>query len=178
MKVYADMDGVTALFEQASLEEMTQEGFFLSRKPVQNVIEFLKLLSEDPAVELFSLSAVLSDMAEAEKREWNKKYMPFLKPDHQIYLPYGVNKAEYLKSLGFPISNNDILVDDFSPNLHAWHGVGVKMYNGINGTHGTWKGYSVHSNMTSDIMYRQMAGICLSVRMQEQYINVTQNNCL
>jgi hypothetical protein len=178
MNVYADMDGVSALFEKASLEEMTSKGFFASRKPVLNVIEFFRLLSHNKSVNLFILSSVLSDMAEDEKREWNKEWMPFIKSENQIYIPYGVDKAEYLKAQGIAINNDDILVDDFSLNLHSWHGVGVKMYNGINGNHGTWKGYSLHSNMAPDIMYKQMVGICFAVNLQEQYINISNQNSL
>ena len=178
MNVYGDMDGVSALFGKASIEEITSKGFFASRKPVPNVIEFFRMLSQNPTINFYSLSAVLSDMAEEEKRGWNKEHAPFIKPDHQIYLPYGVDKAAYLKAQGIMVNDNDILIDDFSPNLYGWHGIGVKMYNGINGTHGTWHGYSIHSDMTPEIMYRQMVGICMSVALQEQYINTTQQNCL
>ena len=47
----------------------------------------------------------------------------------------------------------NVLLDDYSRNLHEWKAegnIGCKFYNGINGTHGTWNGYSVSSWMTAE----------------------------
>ncbi len=160
MRIYVDMDGVTAKFEKASLEEMYADGFFLSRKVVPNVIDCLEKLSRAFDVELYILSAVISDRAREEKIAWNKENVPFIPLNHQLYPPYGENKATYLKEKGLEIGKDDILIDDFSPNLHSWPGIGIKIYNGINGTHGTWQGYSVHSNMNPKHMCYQVLGIC------------------
>ena len=39
------------------------------------------------------------------------------------------------------------LLDDFTPELKDWNGKAIKLYNGINGTKGTWHGYSVRADM-------------------------------
>ena len=53
-----------------------------------------------------------------------------------------------------------ILVDDYSRNLHAWElagHVGIKFYNGINGSHGSWKGCAIGSAMSVQEMYDVIA---------------------
>lgn len=151
------MDGVTALFEPASIEEMTTEGFFISRKPVKPVIAMVKNLMSQDDVEVYSLSSYLLPVSKKEKIEWNSIHVG-LQEDKQLYVPYGENKGEFLQCIG-GIRPDDILLDDFSQNLHSWTGIGVKLYNGINGTHGTWDGFSIHSNMKPELMTLQLNAI-------------------
>lgn len=77
------------------------------------------------------------------------------------------------------IKPGDVLVDDFTKNLNEWQGVAVKLYNGINGTHGTWQGFSIHNKMTPDKMVSQLDGISMmesmKIRMQEQEQGVVRN---
>ena len=45
------------------------------------------------------------------------------------------------------------LLVDYYRILHEWKAdgnIGCKFYNGINGTHGTWDGYSVNIGMTAE----------------------------
>ena len=55
----------------------------------------------------------------------------------------------------------------------------MKLYNGINGTHGTWQGFSIHNKMTPDKMVSQLDGISMMesmrIRMQEQEQSVVRN---
>lgn len=153
--VYFDMDGVTARWEEASLEELFTEGFFLSRKPVVDVISAVEKLQQSGLCSVYILSSVVNEHAEAEKREWNQKYMGFIPEERQIYVPYGSNKSDFLPQR----RDTDILVDDFSKNLHEWHGVGVKLLNGINWTKGTWKGHVVNGTASADIIYQSLCGL-------------------
>ena len=77
------------------------------------------------------------------------------------------------------IKPGDVLVDDFTKNLNEWQGVAVKLYNGINGTHGTWQGFSIHNKMTPDKMVSQLDGISMmesmKIRVQEQEQSVVRN---
>ena len=85
--------------------------------------------------------------------------MPEISRDRRIFVPYGTDKGEYLKSIGFNPNGSDILLDDFTPNLRTWHGVGVKLLNGINGTHGTWTGYVVNGKGSADVVAKSLLGI-------------------
>lgn len=156
-RIFIDMDGVTALFEPSSIEEMTTEGFFINRKPVKPVITMVKNLMNQSDVEVYSLSSYLLPISKKEKIEWNSIHVG-IPEDRQLYVPYGKDKGEFLHCIG-GIRQDDMLLDDFSKNLHSWSGIGVKIYNGINGTHGSWKGFSIHSNMDPEFMTLQLNAI-------------------
>ncbi len=159
-RFFIDMDGVTAKFEPASIEEMTSEGFFRSRKPVDSVIRMVAMLQEQPDIEVYVLSSYLLPVSKKEKIEWNRENTNIPR-ENQIYVPYGTDKSEFLDEL-VGMKKDDVLLDDFTPNLKTWDGVAVKLYNGINGTHGTWTGYSIHSNMDPELMFNQINSISIS----------------
>lgn len=172
-RFFIDMDGVLAKFEQASLEEMTSPGFFASRKPDQDVIEMVSLLRERQTsenIEVYILSSYLLPISKEEKIAWNEKYT-HIPIENQIYVPYGESKTAALEVIG-GIRPTDVLVDDFSNNLREWGGIAIKLYNGINGTHGTWRGFSIHSNMDPNLMVNQLDGISMMettrMKLQEQ----------
>lgn len=170
-RFFIDMDGVLAEWEDASIEEMTSKNFFLSRKPDLNVCDMLKLLidrQEQEGIEIYILSSYLLPISKAEKIEWNKKYTN-IPLERQIYVPYGEDKAKALSSIG-GIREDDVLLDDFTWNLKRWPGIAVKLYNGINGTHGTWDGFSIHNNMSPFKMVCQLDGISMmeTVRIQSE----------
>lgn len=69
----------------------------------------------------------------------------------KIFVPYGYNKADFI--------NNEaaILIDDSTYELFHWQKrpglVGIKYYNGFNGTHGNWarlNGLSISRDMSID----------------------------
>ncbi len=179
-RFFIDMDGVLAKWENASLEEMTSPGFFLSRKVDENVCGMVNQLLEKQIaenIEVYILSSYLLPISKEEKIQWNEQYT-HIPIERQIYVPYGENKAEALGCIG-GIKAGDVLVDDFTKNLNDWQGVAVKLYNGINGTHGTWQGFSIHNKMTPDKMVSQLDGISMMesmrIRMQEQEQSVVRN---
>lgn len=174
-RIFVDMDGVVAKWEEASLEEMTSPGFFASRKPVEKVINAVNKLCGNPEHDVYILSSYLLPISKQEKIAWNDKYTK-IPQDHQIYVNYGESKSEALQKIG-GIRQDDVLLDDFSHNLHEWQGIGVKLYNGINGTHGTWTGFSVHSNMEPDIMAMQITAVAKAgkEKIQEQRRGEVEN---
>ena len=61
-RFFIDMDGVLAKWENASLEEMTSPGFFLSRKVDENVCGMVNQLLEKQIaenIEVYILSSYL-----------------------------------------------------------------------------------------------------------------------
>lgn len=172
-RIFIDMDGVLAKWENATLEEMTSPGFFASRKPVANVINAVRRLQDNPEFEVFILSSYLLDISKEEKITWNALHTQ-IPEDHQIYVPYGEKKGLALQKIG-GIQPDDVLLDDFSQNLHEWEGIGVKLYNGINGTHGTWAGFSVHSNMTPEHMVMQLTAVAKEGREQLRNQQLSNN---
>ena len=154
-RIYFDMDGVLAKWESCSIEKTFEPGFFLSREPMRNVIAAAKMLCTDD-FDVYVLSATYEDHdnhSVIEKRKWNKEYTG-IPEKNQIYVPYGTDKC-----VGLNIRPCDVLVDDFSENLRKWPGTAIKLYNGINGTKGSWDGFSCHSNMKAELLYLQLKAI-------------------
>lgn len=152
-RIFFDMDGTLTVWKNATIEEVAAAGFFLNSEPQRNVVDMVGMLLADARHEVFTLSSTFQDdHSEAEKKEWLHHCIPELPDNHMLFVPYGRPKGEWLPA-AYP---EDVLVDDLSTNLHQWHGIGVKVYNGVNGNHRTWKGFSVHSDMMPELMLRQL----------------------
>lgn len=114
------MDGTLAEFKPVDeIETLYEKGYFAELKPQENVVGGIKaFITEHSDVEVYVLSSVLSDSSYAlsEKNEWLDKYIPEIDEAHRIFVPCGEDKAAYVTG---GISGNDILLDDYSANLHA-----------------------------------------------------------
>ena len=145
VRLFVDMDGTLAEFKPTKkLEDLYEKGYFINLKPFPEVVEAVKKLNEDPDVEVFVLSAYLTDSEFAldEKKEWLDKNAPFIDAAHRIFCPCGTDKK-----LAVPngIKLTDRLLDDYTVNLKDWEppAVGIKLLNGINNTKGTWQGQKI-----------------------------------
>lgn len=145
-RIFFDMDGVLAKWEDAPIEEIAAPGYFLHRKPDYNILSAFNEVVESGLYEVFILSSVFKDdHSAAEKLKWLRTYGVKLDEQHILFSIYGSSKSDYVPEQ----RPDDILVDDFSYNLRTWHGIGIKYLNGINATKGTWKGFTVSSNSSS-----------------------------
>ena len=177
-RFFFDMDGVLAKWESASLEQMTTPGFFLNRVPDDNSLKMLNVLKircETEGAQIYILSSYLLPMSMEEKIQWNEKYTG-IPLNHQVYVKYGESKSDAIDQIG-GVRKNDVLLDDFSDNLREWKGIAVKYYNGINGTKGTWDGFSIHANMNPDIMASQLEAISIfeSIRIRTEEKGMDKN---
>lgn len=159
-KCYFDMDGTIAKWQDIPLEVIAAPGYFKNVPVIESMCHVVTRLIKEShtknSPEIFILSSVFQDDHSVDdKKYWLRVNLPEMDEDHMIFVPYGEKKSSVIKEP----NSSDILVDDFTFNLKSWHGVGIKVYNGINGTHGTWDGYSIHSNMNPELLYRQLKGI-------------------
>lgn len=141
-RLFVDMDGTLAEFKVVdTLEKLYEKDYFLNLKPNENVIEAVRWLVDEENIEVYVLSAVLSDSKYAldEKNKWLDKYLPEIKMENRIFPPCGKDKKDYLPD---GIRTDDVLLDDYTKNLQAWEppAKGIKCLNGINNTKGTWQG--------------------------------------
>lgn len=135
--IYFDMDGVLAKWRSVSVEETFRQGFFREAEVDLGVLNLIRLLVS-VGYDVKILSAAYNKQARKEKKEWLSEIgLGFL---DVTFVPYGEPKAAF-------VSGKAILIDDYSQNLREWvsaYGhVGIKYYNGQNGTKGTWNGFSM-----------------------------------
>lgn len=160
-RLFVDMDGVLCRFNKdASIEEVASKGYFKRCEPQQSVINAVLRILHETYTEVFILSSVFADdHSVADKNWWLDEYgLSGIDDDHRLFVPYGMSKAVFLQeSVG--AGKNDFLLDDFSKNLHEWHGIGIKLLNGLNGTKGTWNGYNVSSRSSEDVIKNTLLGI-------------------
>lgn len=145
-RIFVDMDGTLAVFKPVEqLEVLYEEGYFRNLAPQINVLQAVKkIIQEYPDVEVYVLSAYLSDSPYAlhEKNEWLNRFLPELDFDHRVFVPCGEDKSAFVPG---KLNQDDYLLDDYTVNLNAWEppARGIKVLNGINGTHGTWQGSKI-----------------------------------
>ena len=143
-RLFVDMDGTLAVFRPVdTLEKLYEKDYFVNLEPQMNVIDGIRhIIRNNPNIEVFVLSAVLSDSPYAvpEKNTWLDKYLPEVDADHRLYPVCGESKKEFLKESYGGVRSDDFLLDDYSKNLHEWEppAKGIKVMNGINGKNGTW----------------------------------------
>lgn len=143
-RLFVDMDGTLAVFRSVdTLEKLYEKDYFANLEPQMNVIDGIRhIIRNNPNIEVFVLSAVLSDSPYAvpEKNEWLDKYLPEVDAEHRLYPACGESKKEFLKGSYGGVRSDDFLLDDYSKNLHEWEppAKGIKVMNGINGKNGTW----------------------------------------
>lgn len=141
-RLLVDLDGTAAKFTPVdTLEILYEKGYFRNLEPQMNVINAVKeIIRDHPEKEVYILSSVLSDSpyAEQEKNEWIDEYLPEIDSGHRIFPPCGKDKKDFVPG---GIRQDDVLLDDYTNNLINWQppAKGIKVLNGINHTHGTWK---------------------------------------
>lgn len=140
-RLFVDMDGTLAEFKTVdTLETLYEKNYFLNLKPITGVIEAVKQIAANPGIDVYILSSYLSDSAYAisEKEQWLDKYMPEITEERRLFVACGQKKSSVVPG---HIRSNDFLLDDYTINLNDWEppARGIKILNGINHTHGTWK---------------------------------------
>ena len=150
IRVFFDMDGVLAKWHPDATEaDLYREGYFRHLEPTPYV-DMAKTLSEDPEIELFTLSNILieSHFAYYEKWDWLERELPEVPPHHRLFVPCFTAKGDGV--IG-GLRPSDVLVDDHTPNLLSWAergSLGIKAHNEVNNRHGRWKG--LHIKPTDD----------------------------
>ena len=161
-RLFVDMDGTLAEFKTVdTLETLYEKDYFINLKPNENVLGAIKQLIADNDIDVYILSAYLTDSRYAleEKNAWLDKYLPELPQEKRLFVPCGTDKSVAVPGL---IRPDDYLLDDYTKNLSEWEppARGIKLINGINHTNGTWQGDKIQfthapeelSSIISDVM--------------------------
>lgn len=176
-RIFVDMDGTLAVFNQVdTLEKLYEPGYFASLSPHTNVVEAVKALQKRDDIEVYILSAVLLDSKYAlqEKNEWIDRYLPETDAKHRIFVPFGEAKNKYVP---YGIKPDDILLDDYTINLKAWDppARGLKLLNGINGTHGTWTGNKIAFNKSPEELAGKIIKYAKTDVLESDNLSETEN---
>lgn len=162
-RLFIDMDGTLCEFTPCrEVETLYQKGYFENLNPREEFIDLIKdYIKKYGKDEVYVLTSYLSDSSFAyeEKEMWLKKYVPQIKEENYIFVPYGESKAKFAKE---KLCKRDILLDDFSKNLFEWEGKGgtaIKVMNGINGTKGTWRKKRVNENPSLEELEKVMNNV-------------------
>lgn len=151
IRMFVDMDGTLTVFNQEkNIDVLFEKNYFLNQEPMQNMVEAIaKIASANMGIDVYVLTACLnSKYAKAEKNLWLDKYLPMIDQKHRIFCDYGTEKSRFIKNP----KNNDVLLDDYTKNLISWHGIGIKVLNGINDTHKSWQGERINSFFESEFL--------------------------
>ena len=151
INLFIDMDGTLVEWRSATLQELLTPGFFLGGRAYENVVRaVLRLAKNGSEIAVSTLSAYLeeSNTALQEKNLWLDGIQ--FPASNRYFVPIGGTvgkrdaKVAYVENkLGRALAQTDVLLDDYSVNLHAWAeagGTAVKLMNGVNGSKGTWQG--------------------------------------
>lgn len=160
-RIFVDMDGTLAEFRTVdTMETLYEKGYFANLPAHENVIEGLKtFMKENPEVEVYILSSVLEDSpyAQNEKNAWLDQYIPEIDAEHRIFSSCGSAKCEFVPS---GVKEGDILLDDYSKNLHEWPGDAIKLMNGINGTKGSWQWKRIDYQIPAAAFAENLLNLC------------------
>lgn len=86
--LFVDMDGTIAeykVYQEGFITTETKE-LFLNSMPMQVIINELEKINEIANLDIFILTLSKSKIIEEEKKEWLKKYVPFVKKENYIIL--------------------------------------------------------------------------------------------
>lgn len=162
-RLFIDMDGTLTVFDtEATMEQLRAPGYFAALSPLPNMTKTVeRLLESGEFDEVYILSSYLDGTnAIEEKDSWLDHQIPQIDTAHRIYPICGTNKSSYIPG---GVCCTDLLLDDYSVNLHDWQaagGLGVKLLNGINGRFGTWKGAAVSNSKTPE----EIAGEIIAIK--------------
>ena len=154
--IFIDMDGVIAEHVRDDYvgenPKFLQPHYFSTCEPNPTIVAFVHLLQEFDIPYLF-LSRVAPPLnyreSTIDKHQWLSKFVP---GSNAIFTQSSkVDTAQ--QWLGRNLQTDDVLIDDFNPNLEEWETVGataVKFLNG-NNSPDTW--HRTASNVTELIEY-------------------------
>ena len=175
MKIFWDFDGTLYQFLKVGPDEWAAAGY--SRKLSllsESIAPMLSILNNMPKdlcgekIENYLLSAVVSDEAREDKI-WkiNNDNLP-ISVENMIFVRYGESKADAIKQMGIEIGKGDLFIDDYTPNLNDMDELltCVKMLNGINDTHGSWKGSRISAFASPMAIVRDLLAISYADRQQ------------
>lgn len=154
---FFDMDGTLALYHRWVYTSTKEEPwwakiagthYYATLPPHTKMVEFVRQRLQEHPQSVYILTSIgVTEAAAyyehtADKICWVQEHLPELLPDH--FLVVAAKRPEQgqvtksmvaEQTLGRPLCLDDLLYDDFNPNLQEWKQAGgtpIKVLNGIN----------------------------------------------
>lgn len=159
INVYVNIDILTVQDAVSSIDTIYQQGYYLNKKPILNVLDALKKFKrkDEIKIHIISLYPDASKFALFERNKWIDKYLPEVTPDNRIFISYGK------KNLFEQYNDDSILIDNFLQNLQLWKGIGIMASR--NSENMEWCGVSVDTSLNSSILFYTLKRLII-----EQYV--------
>lgn len=157
-RYYFDMDGTLAKYDRAvycgnpPLFEDPNNHYFLQCKPdivmLKVFSQYVRRAMSGDGTEVAILSSMMPGSVGRvhwhDKQLWLRRHLSQQVAAHTLLFPVvGESKAIAAERLkGAPLTKQDILIDDYNPNLEEWRTAGgraIKYINGVN-SHGSFDG--------------------------------------
>lgn len=152
--IFIDLDGTLAQWQWVGPDTFTKNGYFSSLPQIESMVGATKKLVSE-GYDVYILSAVLrDDHSENDKNEWLDQYLPEIPRQNRIFVPYGCSKDNFIEH-----HENDVLIDDYNPNLDDWEGIPIKFCNGINNGSGEWKGYTISHTSSGEVIAKTIMAL-------------------
>ena len=148
-----DQDGVLAVYERDAYNfdskegpRFLQEGYFRTVKPNITAIKLLEKCMEVCPNDTYIITTVpnvpnKNDIV-MDKLFWITSYIPRFNIGTQFIAPTDAKMTFIEWIRGSSITQRDVLIDDYNPNLYSWAtrgGTAIKFINGLNHIE-TWAG--------------------------------------
>lgn len=121
--LFVDMDGTIveySVYPQGFITTKTKD-LFLNANPIEVAINSLKNVNEIENLDIYILSLARSNIIVEEKKQWLKKFAPFIKEENYIIInrengEYNPENKEFIKSIKMKEKLNEydfvMLLDD------------------------------------------------------------------
>lgn len=149
-RIFIDMDGTIAEYRADTGSRYLEKGYFCGLLPYQSMIRATKRLIRD-GYDVYILTTVCTIDAILEKESWLDRYLPELSGSRRLYATPDKPKNAFLPG---GQHKNDILIDDHTPNLLAWHGTAIKAIHPLNHRKGIWNGETVNVHAADELADR------------------------
>ena len=127
--LFVDMDGTIVeyrVFPENFVTTETKE-VFLNAEPLEVILKNLEKINEIDNLDVYILSLARSFIIVEEKKQWLKKYAPFIRKENYILLnkengDYNAENREFIKSIKMmeKLNEYDYVIIDSPPTPSVW----------------------------------------------------------
>lgn len=98
-RIFFDLDGVLAVWQDVPQEHLTQKGYFSSIPIQENVVAAFRLLEQLPDIELYILSCVFQDSHSESDKKQGWQSILICQRRGRYTVPAGAEKSTHWKRL-------------------------------------------------------------------------------